>query len=315
MKTKCLLLLFAIVSANVFSQSVFPETNAIWHVLSSLGPDLYYGMKGDTIIEGKTYQKLYSLSSPDLSDISNSRYFGAFYQEDKKVWFRTKMSEGEDTDFLLYDFSKNVGDTIHHGYFKIEDAYFFSPSEYEWITIIDNIEENQSKKIFSVTSGYYYEFDFGGVFLEASSTQWIEGAGGDYGLFFTIFPIPTCACPTERQILACLKENDVIKYLNTEYCDDCFSCSKFGGTDMPKILKEENKLNIFQEGDRLLLEAELTVLSVSIFDSCGKEILKENGTDFEKKKGIDVGYFLKGVYIIKATLKDKKVLIDKWIKR
>jgi hypothetical protein len=315
MKTK-LLLFFTIISANAFSQSVFPESDAIWNVLSSyyyLG-NLYYGLKGDTVIEEKTYQKLYLLDSPNLSNIRDEFYFGAFYQADKKVWFRTKMENGNEEDFLLYDFSKNVGDTIHHGYFKIEHAYSFVPNEYEWITIINNIEENQGTKIFFVTSGYYYKFDFGGEDWEMNDVQWIEGIGGDYGLFYTIFEIPLCDCPAENRVLACLKENEVVKYLNTDYCSDCFSCSKLD-VGIPVIFNEKDKLNIFSNGkDMLILKAKSTILSVSIVDSSGKEILHRKWPDIEQERDLNINSLPQGVYTVKATLGDKSTLVNKWIK-
>jgi hypothetical protein len=264
---------------------VFPRSDAIWNIIALLNPPQYYGIKGDTLIEGKLYQKLFWLDAPDLNIDEKDRYFGAFLQENKKVWFRTKFQDGNnEQDFLLYDFSKNIGDTIHHGYFRIEYGYLFIPSEHEWITIIKDISEVQGRKVFSIHSGYYTVFDFGGVYEEMSEAQWIEGVGGDYGLFFSIFPIPTCECPQERQILACLKENDAVKYLNEEYCSDCFSCSIPSGMEEKKIT--DRKLYLLQNGTgTLALKSELDlIVSVEIFDISGKKLYRKDWENPEKEK-------------------------------
>lgn len=56
----------------------FPDTNAIWNAMgynSFTGyplDDLCYGLKGDTIINGKTYKKIFSLFDSTLDLLHNS---------------------------------------------------------------------------------------------------------------------------------------------------------------------------------------------------------------------------------------------------
>jgi len=109
---------------------VFPESDAIWSIKSDdllVGGDIYkggvwyYGLSGDTIIGDKSYNKFYLLNDTTLNIDSKDIYVGGFRQEGKKVWFRPNsnffsLSYEDDPPYpdetILYDFSKNAGDTI-----------------------------------------------------------------------------------------------------------------------------------------------------------------------------------------------------------
>ncbi len=101
---------FFFLLSSSFSQTniyhPFPDSNAVWYVFSSnsQGWTNYsnYSIIGDTVIENKTYHKLYS----------NSIYYtGAYRNVDslQKVYF---VPYNDTTETVFYDFDVNIGDTI-----------------------------------------------------------------------------------------------------------------------------------------------------------------------------------------------------------
>lgn len=209
------------------SADVFPTTDAIWNIKID-GKEHYYGLSGDTVIDAISYNKLYLLNDTTLNLDSGDEYIGGFRQEGKKVWLLPYSDYYINYDYpqypnpketLLYDFSKNMGDTIWHN---------ISPNIYGWIvgdsisaSIITSIDtDEQGRKIYH-TQGNSRLSD-GSLVRMGRDDSWMEGIGSiEHGLFWFLCPKTVGGFPVFQ--LACFKQGSEVKYRNNPECNCCFS--------------------------------------------------------------------------------------------
>ncbi|MDY0078917.1 MAG: hypothetical protein RBR87_16740 [Bacteroidales bacterium] len=134
-------LAFSILSISAFAQDYYPliQERNTWNVLSVAGAifdttysTITYKLTGDTIINSKTYKMLYSSQEEQAV---NWNLWGFMREDtDKKVWLRMPSDEEE---FLAYDFSIGVGDSVLVGMLN---------TEYLRVDSISEIEINQSQR-------------------------------------------------------------------------------------------------------------------------------------------------------------------------
>jgi len=109
MKTHYLLLFLLLATSGLRAQLGFPRNNAYWKIQVQDYPSgiRQYYSKEDTTISDLSYTKVYVWHSyvPDTA----LHYLGAYRIEEEKVYFLAKDAIRE---FLLYDFSLQVGDTL-----------------------------------------------------------------------------------------------------------------------------------------------------------------------------------------------------------
>ncbi|MCK4661404.1 MAG: T9SS type A sorting domain-containing protein [Bacteroidales bacterium] len=203
MKTILIILFFSIsIFGNSQNYYPFPDSNAIWNHYFETGESkkssdtsMYYsyGLMGDTIINSINYSKLYKFI--DTVFTSYAEYLGGLREDtSKKVYYTGKGFWGGyfADEILLYDFSKNIGDTIEYGIWG------------ETIILdIDSILIGQNYR-----KQYYIIYDC-----------FIEGIGSIKGLLFPITDIPTKVYTFWD--LVCYKQNDNVLYLNSNY-NRCF---------------------------------------------------------------------------------------------
>jgi len=118
MKNLFFILLFTILTLNSYSQDSFSliEENKTWNVISVIRTGSYpgdttfstltYEFFGDTIIESKTYKKLYRSNEENPQNWTLECFMR---ENEKKVWLK---DISQDNEILMYDFSLNVGDSI-----------------------------------------------------------------------------------------------------------------------------------------------------------------------------------------------------------
>ncbi|MDR1739457.1 MAG: T9SS type A sorting domain-containing protein, partial [Bacteroidales bacterium] len=151
-------------------------------------PEYYYNryeINGDTVIDSKQYKKmLYGCPQ-------NQSYFGAFREQDKKVFFIENNSGNER---LVYDFSLNTGDTFVR-YDGVSDSYIMIVSSIDTI----NIGGGLRKRI-----NFVERTDYNGG-------AWIEGIG-DMKSILTLEAI----IAGQEHWLNYKKENGEIVYRNSE---------------------------------------------------------------------------------------------------
>jgi hypothetical protein len=162
----------------------FPDSNAVWQVswtsgslctysppyqTSMLYAEYQYTLGGDTTIGVHAYKKVYKSGNYNLCNGSyyNYGYTGGIRQDsiNKKVYF---IHYGiPETDTLLYDFSKHVGDTLRLSGFQ--DGGFNVMSYTATIISIDSVLVGSNyHKRFNISS-----YDGGSI---------IEGVGATSGL-------------------------------------------------------------------------------------------------------------------------------------
>jgi hypothetical protein len=269
MKTK-LLLLFTIISANTFSQNVFPESDAIWNIQID-GKEHYYGLSGDTIINDTIYNKLYLLNDTTLIIDSGDEYIGGFRQEEKKVYFRPNLPADLFPQYpqetLLYDFSKNVGDTIWHNIVTNLHIHYWSIGENISASIIYNIRDTENGKIYE--SIQYLHLDDGSLVETGRNDFWIENIGSlNSGLFWFLSQKTLSGTPKFR--LACFKQGDELKYLDPD-CKSCFSYT----TGI--LEKNMIRLEVIQENTFIKIKGENAYFpcQLKIFNLMGQPIFEK----------------------------------------
>ncbi|OQA01209.1 MAG: hypothetical protein BWY70_00459 [Bacteroidetes bacterium ADurb.Bin408] len=227
MKNKYLFpLLFAFFLSNSVSKAQnyvpFPDSNAVWSQIKTNDygqSDKYqYRISGDTIISSVQYHKLF-MQYDSLLNFSNSIYVGAIREQSKKIFFLHSYCQNETR---LYDFTKNVGDTINNLY--DEDSYCVGVPASGIVNSIDSILiDGNYRKVFHLNA--------------VNNPVWIEGIGSIYGLLNSVEPTPTCIC---NWYLVCFQQNDSVKYLNPNF-SSCFPVI----TDMPNQAPNKTSVNIF----------------------------------------------------------------------
>lgn len=165
---------------------------------TSMAKEYYvYRLVGDTVLAGKEQSKLMKLDNPS-SCLCLAEYQGAMYSDSCGKTFYTPAQGKE---YLLYDFSKNVGDTIFSEFMKDEIGQnYYVISKIDTITL-DGIEKRRRFKINAL----------------AYSGTWIEGVGSIHGLLQ----------PVAKTFIKC-RLNDNIKKCETSTLLTChYQSNKF----------------------------------------------------------------------------------------
>ncbi len=192
LKTEPMRLLFILcfaITTPVLAQPPmpFPEANAQWSVnavnMGVFQPYGSYGIVGDTLIDSLIYRKI-AFSNSTLFDITSSTYHSAMRDDDGK-WYAIPQSEN--TEYLLYDFTGEVGDTI-----IVNNP--FEPSQPAPLVVIsiDTLEyESLQRRTWILETSFGWQ------------EYWYEGIGSWTGLFHHI----TFAMDFGH-VLVCFHEND-----------------------------------------------------------------------------------------------------------
>ncbi len=268
---------FMILTINIFSQDYYPliQEGNTWNVLVVYLKNMFldttystttYKLTGDTIIDSKTYKKLYK---------SDEKYpvnwgFWRFMREDtdKKVWLRHKSSEQE---FLMYDFSVKVGDSVLVGDSNLE--------VYLHVDSISDVVINQShRKQIWLSDKYdpnYY------------SENWIEGVGSNKGICWS----GSVNIVGGWSWLLCMFENEYPVYENPYY-ESCYMVTAINELESPSI-------DIFPNPAKNLLfiknREKLAITSFVLFNANGQMIRA-----FDKMaEQFDISDILPGCYIFK----------------
>lgn len=278
------LVIFCYLFLNFFlilGQTYYPflDSNAIWseiyyeEVYHNNSEYYQYGIIGDTNINSIKYNKLYLLADTLLDNTLSNIFWGAIREDSvKRVYYLGRNTHEEEIteEIILYDFSKQVGDTIFSGY------------EYEVPNIIVEID--------SILIGDQYRK----TFHFDSPIFWIEGIGSTRGLLSPVTDQPTCSCHWE---LVCFKQGNEVLYLNPNF-NQCFP-----------LLSNINKNNIrlFSKvypnpvTDISFLDfGDSNFRIIEIYDLMGKRI-KSFNIEGLKNTHIKKNNFTPGLYIYKLS--------------
>jgi len=194
-----------------------------------------YQVSGDTLLSNRTYKKVWAHGSdvPYSFNQDSAQYKSAIYEENGKVWVVEKNFIAEQ---LLYDFNKNVGDTIRF-YRPIGDFNQGVLPNYA----TGKVYKKNTVTINGVPRRRLYIHDPFMVNqlppqvlsqLDVQADVWIEGLGGKTGLFSRM-PIWGIVGP-QPYLLACVERDGAQLYMeNTGYPananDPCFITPPNGG--------------------------------------------------------------------------------------
>ncbi len=298
---KLLLILVAITSLTAKAQTSvyhpFPEDSATWVTdiyyntcFGYCGTD-FYEMKGDTIINSQSYNKIYGrggefyyIVAPPNTIVGAAfgacSYIGAIRQDsiNKKVYF---IDSTMTTDTLFYDFNLAVGDTIQSWYNK-----FYM----QWPLIVAGIDS------ISINGNYHKMF----YFQNGLNTQnLIEGVGWTGELF----GISQSALAS---MLACFNGNIIIQEAFVSECSVSLDCSISLAINEPV---ENDYFSLFPNpfSDKINLTINNNESSeIILYDIASKNVLQQK---FTNSVSLNTVQLAKGIYIYEV--KNKNGVIQK----
>lgn len=290
---------------NMCIKSFFPasDDNPIWYEVEFSSTDTtnynahkfqVYRLIGDTTILDKSYSKLMLYDNPS-DHVSLAQYIGALRSDTcSSVYFFPKNK----SEFLLYDFSGNVGDTVFTDFLKYE----LNISYYKVIAA-DSVEVadlGYRKRMVVETQ-------------EGLVATWIEGVGSLKGLLWPVLPnsySTSTIHPTtynSGRLLVCQNQFNKSAY---KYWDaDCF----YENTNSIAF-SIANDIKIYPQpaNDFLTIELRnLSGLNVKIYNQLGQVV-----TSISNTSGVvnyNISSWPEGIYFVKISDNTRRFLFTKHI--
>ena len=270
-KSFCLLYIFIFINQFSFCQNEILKMDT-WTEYSLCSESRCgvekYRIDGDTTINDIEYRKI----------SINGNVEGAVRETmDSLVYF---YSIGYKQEFLLYDFSWNIGKQIK----SVDLSGEIDKLEYVYATIdkIDTIVlENGEKRPYITTT---------------LGTKCIQGIGDTEG-FFRHMDLSRVDCEIAHKLWCAIDTKingeDIIIYKD-ERCDDCYSCSD---SDKLAVLESNNAIPLSPNPvkDFLTLTLPTDNNGIKIFDLQGKLLLQQN-VGFSAE--INVSMLQAGTYVL-----------------
>ena len=273
----------------------FPDSNAYFSVSY-----MKFWLQGDTIIENLQYKKVYVQSGP-VADFNKAWYFAAIREDTiaEKVYCVLGSYEFppySTEEYLLYDFSVNVGDTVN--FYSLWGGWY-PCMQTQVVESIDSI---------LIDSHYRKRINFNTWYWNQDS--WVEGIGSTQGLFFA-GPFDMVD-GMDYTILLCVHIDDKVIY---QIKDDCYIPPSIPPWD--RI--DENKKEVFKiyptvVDDFLYIEADESSRHVDykIINLQGQ--IMDNGV--LTSNSINVSNLNKGFYLIvlSDSASKKNIKTGKFVK-
>ncbi len=283
--------------ANNIAYRPFVEEGKVWKVGTVSGNPVqvvdYYYFDGDTIIDGKTCkqmmcQRFISPDYPDDNNLSQSpalRKVGAWYEEDKKVYF---YDESKQAMRMMYDFSLNTDDPVYF----IDGDYSIGPKQAGGLEGFKGVYRNIW------------------IYRDVHSTYWLEGVGGINGPTINAYD-PIYSDPVPQFLMSCAVGDEVI-YLNDDYEDGATpEGARKHRFDFTHTIKTQPKAPMMRAAEQSLygeyneqqLGINLNPLDnaylVRITDESGKVVYEKTvNTGIIVGLNIDISAYTKGRYAV-----------------
>tara|TARA_B100000809_G_C15111212_1_gene520689 strand:+ start:924 stop:1763 length:840 start_codon:yes stop_codon:yes gene_type:complete len=272
---KILLILSTLFTLNSFSQTYFPfpDSLGIWRQASFVPADVSHThikgypyvlyINGDTTISTYVYHKLFISDSTYNFDSSNSKYYGAIREDNKKIYFHPDSTYNAihyypfcnatplnfNDEFLLYDFGVTLGDTVFYPAF---DSTFII------ITSVDSILiQNDFRKKYSYSIHTNASFCWG-------AGNYTEGIGSNQsGLFSHII-----GYFENSEGLSCFEDVEVFYSNVTDCTNPLLSVNENTEALNLKVYPNPTTNKLFIETTGL---AQNEKIEISFFDISGKK--------------------------------------------
>ncbi len=290
MKTRFTLLTLAIfVILTGYSQN-FIDENKQWNVIYETGmPDItitqIYTIEGDTVINDLMYQQLW-----ESKDSLSTRFIKGFLREANKQVFYLSASGYTKTytEGLLYDFNLQVGDTTTIANdFGVVDIVVWDIDTIEYAGV-----PHKRWKVANRDGG--------------NPDYWIEDVGSVNGLIYSLF-WEVIVCPSWQ--LSCCYQNDELVYKNPHYAA-CYIEEGLGVENNTDNLYINLSPNPVQQGNSFYIANTLQVQHIAIYTISG-QLVKEMPVSDNVKIEISTQDMLKGLYLVRLTTKNDKILTQK----
>jgi hypothetical protein len=251
--------------------------------------DKYY-TDGDTLVNGKMYKIL------DGYHFISRTFLLREEVVEKKLYFLKIRPSGGVEEYLLYDFTMQVGDTINMlnpitpfpqdgGYFKL-DSIIPRP-------LVDGLDYD-----------HFYFSPTPSNTISTGNAIWVEGAGS-----LSLINAPG-GFPDLNGVgaLSCYFKNRDVFYANLDSIDDCTPVYM----DVKKNNLEEVVVSKLHESETCLLHNATNITQITLYNVSGKKLETINHNS-EKTILIDLAAYSSGTYLILAkgiggTVKTFKII-------
>ena len=259
--------------------------------------DVYYGVTyylgEDTIVNKVNYRSLWRTEGY----LKNTICVGGLRQADegmKVYYYNFYTSCGvPKQEYLLYDFTANVGDTIRDAYFRLEDMRLYTdfmgePESVGWVVLNKYVQDD---RIHMIIERCYEETDV----EERYQTHWIQGIGSpnvlwpvNYGVAGRTTLYALCATQGDAKLFSYdveylhIENNCTEWHLKTDNIEDIIS----------------QKLSLFTLGNHLQVHVSSKLVCANIYNLNGQCVLQTN------EKDIDISALPQGMYILRAETSD-----------
>jgi len=272
-------------SLFIFSKSFaafsFPSTNANWiyqyyNEFQQPGPFSTYSINGDTVISNRNYKRISGCAT--WYGICNS---GSIRDSNNVVYF---IPDTCSTEYVLYDFNLNIGDTLFHPYDEsFTGNNFVVVGDVDYVVASDGVHRR---------------------LLMSSMDLWIEGVGSQSYLF----------SPTLHGYFA-LSGNDRLECMSTDSGDWYGYSSCIVSIDNLIDLKNSVSIypNPFSTSAKLEFNSLIKNGEMKLFNSFGEMVRKEyisNATSHILERGsLPNGLYFVQLNFETGTLQ-KKIILD-----
>lgn len=269
---------------STIAQKYYPlvKESHLWNVTQEFVESTYtisYRVVGDTVMNEKHYKKFMGFYVDDGTYAS----FPTFIREDtieKKIYTKPIYSINDSTEYLLYDFSLNVGDTFLTYYI---DPWLTKPGGSFKVVAIDSINLTGTKrKMFTLV---------GHPFFHPSSSQtayWIEGIGSTGNFLYS------GDTPGGTGELTCFFDNGIQIYKSPKYSDCLYFWSGI------EELQNKHTLNDYPNPfeDIITIDSEnKNKVNIRCVNQVGQTVFSSDFVLLKNYK-IDLSFLKEGIYYL-----------------
>lgn len=296
-----------VTTKDICGSYIFPIStdNPTWYEVEFTDSDtsdfsshnyIIYRLINDTVLNKENYSKLVSLTSP-TAYIGTSEYIGSMRTDDCGVTYF--IPKGQTSEHVLYDFSKETGDTVFSEYLNE-----FGINQFK-VLGTDSLDLGNLgyRKTMEVSDG-------------ENTSLWIEGIGSNKGLLWPTLPTDYCPsdssfdCPYGRLLLCNYQYNE---FAFKGWDGDCYY-EKI--TSYVKDISAKNLITIYPKpaNDKLYIKTSDTNGILEIYNQMGKQVKQ---MDLEGSELIiHVEYWPSGMYFVilknisGSTIQAQRILIN-----
>ena len=261
------------------SNTTWSEKVQNWNTQSQLECWLntFYGLTGDTLINGNMYAKLSGIN-PEITFANyinvyefiedSATYIGAIREDSSKKVYCWLVNDT--AEIVVFDFGLQTGDTF---YMKFNSTTF-PPIPYI-LNQIDSVDHNGLIR---------KQFSFAG---DNGTLTWVEGIGNLSGWF----KMPLVG--TTITGLSCVEQDGVFIYGDSSYC----SCTPEWLSSAETLFDNKGKLFPNPVSDELVVQPPKSTLDVAVYNSLGQQVFQSQAVH-QNQLTIDVSTLPNGVYYL-----------------